>query len=231
MELKKFWIALFTVLALGAFTAGSASAAAVTEDVFWTLEGAELTGSETVSSTGSNEFAFSLGETPVVLKSTGLECLECSISNPGGKATGTGKLKFTGVTVTTPAACAVSGGAVTTFQLTVDPDWMIGSTNYILFKPVSGTTFATVALVKGTGSCPLAGEWIVAGEVFIKSRNATDVLAVEQTVDSSGAINKEASGKATPLTFGSKEAVLNGTGTFKLSGKNAGQKFATTKKP
>jgi hypothetical protein len=50
--------------------------------------------------------------------------------------------------VAEPAGCQVSGGTVTTNQLTADPDFMIGTDNYVLFKPTSGTTFATVTLEK-----------------------------------------------------------------------------------
>jgi hypothetical protein len=235
MNVKKFGTALVVILALGAVMASSAFAAAEEKAAPWQVFKeikeekevfAPLAESETVSSTGSGELVTTVGETPLVLKSTGLECLECKIENSGGKSIGTGKLKFTGVTVSSPATCAVSGGAVTTLALKVNAGFMggAGSGNTVLFQPSSGSTFATVTLKEGSGSCPLSGSYIVSGKVFVRSNNSTGTYAVSQTVTSSGAINAEGGGE---LKFGSKAAELNGTGTFSLSGKRSGQKFGT----
>jgi len=186
-----------------------------------------LSGSETVTSTGSGELVTTVGSTPLVLNSTGLSCSGCKIENSGGAAIGSGKLEFTGVTVKEPATCAVSGGKVTTLALKVQADWMKATgeePNYILFEPNSGTTFATLTLVAGSGSCPLAGSYIVSGKVFVQSVNATGTQKIEQPVNSSGTINSTAGGE---LKFGSKTAALNGSGTFVLSGAKAGSTFGT----
>jgi hypothetical protein len=226
MNLKKFGMTLVAILVLGAVVASSAFGAAGTKDATWRVgaSGSELVGSETVTASGSNEFVFFWGETPVVLNSTGLECLECKIENVSGNGVGSGKLKFTGVTVSSPATCAVSGGAVTTLALKVNAGFMEGTTNYVQFAPNSGTTFATVTLKEGSGVCPLSGSYIVSGKVYVQSNNATGVYEKEQTVKSSGTINSTAGGE---LKFGSKNAELNGTGTFKLSGTKAGEVFGT----
>jgi hypothetical protein len=230
MNLKKLGLALVVVCALGALVASSAFAAATQKNATWRTgsTGTVLTGSETVKASGSGELVTTVGETPLVLKSAGLECLECKVENSSGNAIGSGKLKFTGVTVSTPATCAVSGGSVTTLALKINAGYMgAGTTNYVLFQPNSGTTFATVTLTAGSGSCPLSGSYIVSGKDFVQSNNATGVYEVNQTVQSSGTINSEASGEATPLKFGSKEAKLNGSGTFAFSGGKAGTVFGT----
>jgi hypothetical protein len=213
--------------------ASSAFAVAEEEAATWRTgeSGTALTGSETVSSTGSGELVTTVGETPLVLKSTGMECIECKIENSGGKAVGSGKLKFTGVTVSTPATCAVSGGAVTTLALTFTWFYMgtwhpAGGGSFrwwwLWIHPNSGTTFATVTLKEGSGSCPLAGSYIVSGNVFAHPTNETGAYAKEQTVTSSGTLNAEGGGE---LKFGTKNAELNGTGTFALSGAKKGSVF------
>jgi hypothetical protein len=184
--------------------------------------GTVLSGSETVSSTGSGELVTTVGETPLVLKSTGLNCLECRIENSGGLAGGSGKLEFTGVTVATPSTCAVSGGKVTTLALTSRHWFHIFHFWYTGYRPRTGTTFATVTLKEGSGSCPLSGSYIVSGSVWVRGNNETGVYAVSQTFTSSGTINSEAGGE---LKFGSKNAELNGTGTFSLSGAKNGEVY------
>jgi hypothetical protein len=251
MRLKKLGTALVVVLALGAVMAGNAFAGVAFEEAAtWRTgeAGTVLSGSESVTSTGSGELITKVGETPLVLKSTGLECIECTIKNEereileGEKkvkksvAVGNGKLKFTGVTVASPSACAVSGGSVTTVPLEVTAYFMntrdfikegkefTELQNWVLFHPASGNTFATVTLTKGTGTCPISGSYIVSGTVFVKSNNSTGVYAVNQTVTSSGTLNAEAGGS---LKFGEASAELNGTGTFSLSGAKKGEVFGT----
>ena len=176
MKLKKLGTALVVVLALGAVMVSSASAAAVTEDATWRTgaAGTVLTTVESVNTTGSGELVTEVGSTKLVLKATGLECLSCTVQNTGGTAVGAGKLKFTGVTVVTPAPCAVAGGSVTTTALNLKADYMgvagpTASNNAALFVPVEGTRFATVELVKGTGACALAGSYPVTGSQYVST--------------------------------------------------------------
>jgi hypothetical protein len=231
MKLKKLGMALVVICAFGAAMASSALAAAVTKDVPWTIEKTALVGSETVTSSGSGILISEVGTTKLELNSTGLECVGCSIENVGGVGTGSaigkGKLKFTGVTVTKPATCAVEGGAVETLPLKIKADYMIGETaNYVLFEPEATTEpkFATFKLIKGSGSCPIAGTYSVTGSDYVKTNNATGVLEVSQGVTASGTINSEAGGE---LKLGEKKAELNGTAAFVLSGANKGKKFGT----
>jgi hypothetical protein len=226
MNLKKLGMALIVALAFSAVIASSAFAAAETKDTTWSVgtAGTVLAGSETISASGSNELVWTIGSTQFRMKSTGLECLECKIENTGGTAVGTGKLKFTGVTFTTPATCKVNGGAITTLAVRFTPDWMIGATDYVKFEPNSGTTFATVKVESGTGSCSISGSYPLSGKLFTRATNATGVYAASQTVASSGAINSAAGGE---LKFMSGAAELNGTASLALSGSRKGEVFGT----
>lgn len=232
MNMKKLGMALVAVLVLGAVMANTAFGAAETKDTRWTWNGSVLTGSKTLTAglvTGTKGvLTTTVGETPLVLESTGLECVECKIENSGETATGTGKLKFTGTTVAKPAGCQVANsGVITTTTLTVDPDYMISplTVSYPLFKPVSGTTFATVKLEAKTGqTCPISNSYIVKGTVFVKSQSETGVTVRKQIVNSSGSINSEAGGS---LEFGSKPATLEGEAFFDAG---EGNVFGTEKK-
>lgn len=229
MKLKKLGMTLVVVLALGAVMASSAFAAATTTDVqvyVGPSPGTVLSGSEAIAVSGSSELVTTVGETPLVLQSTGTECVSCTIKNEGGAAIATGKLLFTGVTVVSPATCAVEGGKVETKLLSAHPDYMIGSTSYIKFEPDSPETiFAQLKLIKGTGACALAGTYNITGTDFLKANNATGVFAVSQGLTGSGAINTEAGGE---LKFGSKFAELKTTNAAAtLNGANKGKEFAT----
>jgi hypothetical protein len=234
MKLKKLGMALVVICAFGAAMASSALAAAVTEDVPWTIEKTGLVGSETVTSSGSGILISEVGKTSLELNSTGIECVGCKIENTGGVATGsaigTGKLVFTGVTVTKPATCAVESlpghvvGQIETVDLKIKADYMIGTSDYVLFEPEEGSKFTEFKLIKGSGSCSIAGTYSITGSDYVKTNNATGVLAVSQEVTSSGTINSEAGGE---LKLGEKKAELNGTATFALSGANKGKKFGT----
>jgi hypothetical protein len=219
MNLKKFGTALVVVLALGAVMASTTFAAATTQDTQWTWNGAVISGSKTVTASGSMSLATEIGGVKLDIASTGLECLStapCTIKNEAGSATLEGKVKFTGVTVEEPAGCQVSGGSITTNLLTIDPDYMIGTANYALIKPFSGTTFATITIEKKTGqTCPVSGSYLLKGTVFVKAQNATGVTAHVQKVNSSRAINEEAGGS---LAFIGGPATLTGEVAFTAEG-------------
>ncbi len=198
---------LVVVLALGAIVSDSASAAATTESAKWFVEGSELTGSQTV--TGSLEGAVGVletevGETPLKLEWTEIECVSCAIFNEGG-AKGEGKLKFTGVTVATPASCVVSGGAILTNQLKIDGTYMNGSTWAQQWLPATGTSIGTVTLQKGTKPCPIAGSYILSGSEFSAATNATGVNSTLQLFQFSLTNNSTLGGL---IKFNSKPASL-----------------------
>ena len=227
MNLKKLGTVPVVVLAVCALAVSSASAAAATEDVTWTVEGTTISSPAGVSATGSGGFTTTVGTTPIEFNTGGVNCLFCTIENSGGTAIGKGSLEFTSVTVKTPATCKVNGGKVTTVPLKFKVDYMIGTSSYILFEPMTGTQFGEVKLEKGTGACAISGSYIISGKIFGKISNGTGVDEVNQTVTFSGGINKEASGEEKPLLFGGAAAVKNGSITFALTGANAGKKFGT----
>ena len=228
MRLKKLGAALVVVAALGAVLASSAFAAATTTDVKWytgAAPGTELSGSATAASeqVGASSFKTTVAGEAIELSSTNIECVECKIENSGGTAVGSGKLKFTGVTVSKPAGCSVAS-TITTKALKVKADYMISSVDYILFEPEAGaeTGFATVELTGA--SCPIKTAIIPKGTVFVEAANATGTQAVEQEVASSEAINSTAGGS---LHVGTETASLTGHAKFKLTGANAGVAFGT----
>jgi hypothetical protein len=226
MRLKKLGAALVVVAALGAVAASSALAAATTTDVKWytgASPGTVLSGSETLSATavGTATFTTEVGSTKYVLEATGIECVECEIENVGGTADGSGHLKFTGVTVKEPAGCEVDSEIETT-TLFVTADWMSGTTNYIEFEPILGSTheFAIIEIT----TCALETILVPKGSVFVQSQNATGTQAVEQEVHSSAAINAAAGGS---LKNGTKTASLMANAKFKMSGSKSGLAFGT----
>jgi len=228
MRLKKLGAALVVVAALGAVLASSAFAAAVTTDVKWytgASPGTELTKKAPVTSVITEEgtFTTTVSGQAVELHSTGIECIECNIANEEGHAMGHGKLKFTGVTVAKPPNCTTTA-SITTKELVITPDYMIGTVDYVLFEPAAGpeTGFASFEL-SGVG-CPLSTTIIPKGTVFVKAANTTGTQAVEQEVSSSAAINAEAGGT---LHVGTEAAALKGAAKFHLTGEFEGVAFGT----
>ena len=221
MSLKKIGMALVAVLALGAVMANTAFGAATTTDVQWYLNGSSLSASQAVTSglVGTATLETEVGETPLKLASTGLECVDCTIFNFGSSAKGEGELKFTGVSVVTPSGCEVIGGAVQTNELKVDADYMIETKNYVRLAPVgAAAALAGLTLKAKMGkTCAISGPYLVKGSVFVKSQNATGVGATKQFVNSSGPINTEAGGE---LKFGLETATLTGEAWFEAGGKS-----------
>jgi hypothetical protein len=103
MRLKKLGAALVVVAALAAVLASSSFAAATTETKAW-----NVTGEATSKAVGTATFKTEVAGTPYVLQATGINCEGCKTENSGGVAVGSGKLKFTGVTVKEPAGCSVA---------------------------------------------------------------------------------------------------------------------------
>jgi hypothetical protein len=221
MNMKRFGMVLVAVLAIGAVTASSALAAAVTEDVQWNVAGKILSGLQAVSSSGSGTLKSTIGATnkPVTLTASGITCSECTIKNEGGTAIGTTHLTL-GVIVTDPPHCKVPGGSVKTNLLEVTAGWMIGTGDYIKFAPETGSIIAQVTIESdGTGSCTVSGKYNLTGVIFVKGKNATKTFVAKQEVTASQAINEEASGLTEPLKFEGHKAELSGTAAFEAEGK------------
>lgn len=217
--------AITLVAVFAAVQASSAFGAATTEDVQWftgAFPGVALAGTESISA--SQVGAGKLKTTAYEFTYTGVKCVECKIKNSGTKAVGTGALDFTGLTVARPAGC-ISPTSITTQALTLEPDWMVGTTDYWKFTPTTGPT-TTFVQFEMTG-CPMAANIIAKGVVFFQAANVTGVQVVEQGATSSEAIDTAASGAAGALKLNSEPAELGLTANFKLSGAKAGEKFGT----
>lgn len=216
MSLKKLGVALLAVVVLGAIMANSAFA----ENSFkgggtWLVAGSKLAEGEanakalTTTAVGASTLTTTVGGTKLVLSSSNITCLGCTIDNTAGTvATIMGSLSFTEVSVVEPAGCSVVGGKVESKALTATLGMGGTGTGATLqFAPLTGETFATLELTGG--SCPISGLYKVTGKQFGESVNATKVSALAQEVVTSEAIQKSA-GTATSLKFGEKAAILNG---------------------
>jgi hypothetical protein len=219
-SLKVLGLAVVAVLALSAVMASAASAKQ------WYVNGSAtpLAGSETVSCKTATGFTLTskVGEITLVLKATGVECLAGSkIENSGGLGIDSGTLKFTGVTVEKPKNCSVSGGSITTNALNTELIVPAGDTTngYDLFKPATGSEFVTVSITGGT--CAVAGNYPVKGEIAGKG-NTWGTELVEQPLAFSPTIDGVTGKK---LTFGGEPATMEGTALNLLSGANVGKKF------
>jgi hypothetical protein len=193
----------------------------------WKAGGAPLIGSATYSTTAAGPFTLNAmfpSETEVALTATGVESIGSSIANGGseGRATATGKLKFSGVTISGVPNCKVSGGTVETKALAMEPIVKGGKT-YESFKPAEGETFWTVKIEKTTGSCPIAGSYSLQGSFFAQ----IEAAATEQVTHAfafSAAIQKEAGGS---LKFGGGgPASFSGSLNETLTGTHAGQAWS-----
>ena len=231
-RLRKLGAALFAVAAIGAVMASSALAAATTTDVQWytgSSPGTVLSGSESISSTLVGTAAFhtnlSGGALTYLVEATGVECVECKIENSGGTAIGSGKLKFTGVTLVEPKLCTVPS-TLTTNALSIQADWMSGSTNYWKFTPAAGesTTFVTIPV---SGQCGGELTLVIKGDAFGETANATGVQAVEQELHFSETINTAAGGAAGTLHVGTSAVNFTAAIKFKMSGAKTGVAFGT----
>jgi hypothetical protein len=223
MNLKRFLLVLTSMALLGAVTANSAFAAAETPAKSqWYVNAAKLAsgGTEKVKCSVAEETGIgknlqltgTIGEgagIAVTLNATGVECVNhegavgangtATINQEGTSAQDRGRLKFTTVTVTTPANCAVKGGTVTTNPLKSELyiDSAEKQTTFDRFEP-TGTSFATVEIVsvpEGSGKCSVEGGRIAKGFTYGQAANKTGVEAVNQ-----------------PLTFGSSVETTAGNG-------------------
>ena len=142
-----------------------------------------LAGSEalTMSMNETGVLEAEVGETPVVLQWSELACISCTIFNEGGAGKAKGKLEMRKMTVVKPAACKVKEEKVLTNELAIDATYMEGTTWAQRFAPASGEALATITLEKGSGSCPIAGPYILKGIEFSTAFNLTNTFTVIQS--------------------------------------------------
>jgi hypothetical protein len=204
---------------------------AVTQDVKWytgASPGTELTGSEAVTAQqlGPATNTTGISGTEFVISATGAECRECSIENSGGVAVGTGRLKFTGVSLEKPAKCSVPS-TITTKGLTFQADWMNNKNeepNYWKIVPTAGEEAGFFTLEITGSECVFKTTIVVKGSLFFQSVNATGTQEAKQQMNSSGVINMAAGGN---FHLGSEPMALAETLNFKMSGAKAGTAFGT----
>lgn len=220
MGFKKLAPALLAILALSAVVANSAMATAVETSSYWYVAGTKIpaeTEHELIcdlppAPPGPIVFA-EIGTTKLELAAKGLSCPKTTIYNESARAKTRGSLRFTGVSVVTPANCAIEGGVLETAEL-ASRVYMEGTKALMRFAPASGTTFAKFSLTKGTGACAIAGTYSIGGSLFGEMVNATGVSATSQNLKFSGAINSAAGGA---LTLGPKPLVITAEFTSKLA--------------
>jgi hypothetical protein len=216
MSLKKLGAAMLVVAVLSAVLASSAFATATPTEVNWqkgespdqTLLAAPM--AVTTQQVGGVTIAFLYQQREYVVHATGTECLECQISNSPTGGSGTGKLKFTGVTVAQPAGCTTPS-TITTNRLSFSTRYKEGETELVKFVPSETESFFRLEL-----SEPCYPEqWLVKGSLFGKITNKAGVQAASQPVEFSPSINSAAGGA---LSFGGGSGSLTATESFKAGG-------------
>jgi hypothetical protein len=251
---KRGLLALLALLALSAIGASSATALATTNPAKWwnkagTTESV-LSGAETINCSlhpGTTATLKSEVGSPtpqaIELLANGMECLNATIENkrvtekPELVAFGTGKIKFTGVTVIKPSTCRAeeaAGGVehITTNQLNVHADFMDGPSGsekaVQQFTPAAGAgaAFASFRLENVPGkTCPVAGLYSVKGTLYANAAETnptgtlkeldTGVYKTTQLAAISPAIETTDGGG---LTIGAKAAELTAVGAFDIGG-------------
>jgi hypothetical protein len=193
---------MVAVAALGALIATSAMAS-MSESAKWVKGGAGLTKAETAvcKADGEIEMRTNIGTTPVIYKATGLECLETRIYQQGTTAVLSGKLKFTGFSMISPAGCTVPS-TITTEPITGEI-YLSSTKAYEKLSPTSGTTWFTVPMTV----CSLASSPKMTGSLFARFKNATGTEWAPQELELSNSINQEAGGS---LAWGTKSVSFTG---------------------
>ena len=250
MSIKKLGAVLVAALALAAIGASSASAAVETHAVQWytgtTAAGVTTLTGDTAVTARSNGVAHLTGilnGQEYDLSTEEIECVGCQITNEevtgkaGKVAIGKGQIMFKNVQMTKPGPgkCTVNGitsggeseaaGTVTTRPLTVHADWMDANAanqhGFVQFLLQSGTVF--VSLQIAGPECPLAGKFNVTGSLFAESENNTAVMAKEQGLVFSAAVQTTtgASLKLGPTNV----TTLTGTAIFETDELAGAKKF------
>jgi hypothetical protein len=259
MSLKKLGAAMLAVLALSAVVASSASAKVETVPAQW-YTGTTAAGvttlpvgtSQPVTATVGNHLEIgtkgrlkgTIGEKAIEITSTGIECVECKIENkaavttgkPNVVAYGTGKIRFTGVSVDSPKSCKVTSeekdksgnpieGQILTKSLVIHGDFMDNEvpTNqhaFIQFLPAEAKTIFAQFTLEG-GECEaISGPYNVTGSVFGESKLNTGEAAASQELLFSPAIQKTAGAE---LKLGGNLAEFTGTGIFTTGSPKVGE--------
>lgn len=200
MRLKKLGAAMAVVVALSAVLASSALATASPNEVNW-QKGSGFGNvwlltkplPVTTSEHGVGTFSFHDSGTEVAFHSTNIECEGCEISNSPTGGSGTGKLKFTGVTVASPSNCTTSS-TVVSGPLKFSARYQEGEADLVKFESTAGSEGVFLQFETSGASCPINNTWVVKGSLFGRFQNKEGVQATEQTVNFSPSINAAAGG-------------------------------------
>ena len=222
MNLKKIGLALLTVFVMGAMVADSASAVNQFNETGGQWYTGASPGTKLAVGTGTIDLSVlsgasfltsTISESAIKFDSTSVAGETCSAKNPtSSSATIDCKaLRFSGVTVSGPAATGCStNSTITTKELTA----VLGmnkagtvATLKITPKAGAGTTFELVEL---TGTCANAGSYKVRGTVFAQAISATGVFKLTQEFVTNQTI-QESAGTSTSLIFGENPAFLWGS--------------------
>jgi len=199
-KLTKFKVLFITCMAVLGIAALPAMAQAASPE--WYVNGAKLTGSENVKTSGSN----------MKLEIEGVATIKCSTMTGTGLITAprsdSGSISFTGCEVVgLSSVCSVHGvgnavGTITPGALATELKLVAPSTVYDVFKPASGTTFVEI-VIEGA-SCSVANTYPITGEVAgLGEPLGTE--KVEQPLTFSKAISTAA---GTALKAGKKNAYM-----------------------
>jgi hypothetical protein len=128
-----------------------------------------------------------------------------SLTNAAASVSGTGTIEYTGCTVTKPAGkgCVVTGGAVTTKELSATTAGQ--AANKLKFTPKEGTEFATVPIEK-CETASLNNKFPVTGSLIADTSGATT------TTTHAGVTTQNT------LKFGGVKAGIEGALTISTSG-------------
>jgi hypothetical protein len=237
MSLKKLGAALLAILSLGAISAGNAFAVdeTATDPASWTTDAlAPNTLAQNTphaitcrKTAASPNFALHtlVGGAPLKLTATGVECPGGAIENitVGGvhMAGASGKIRFTGVTVSEPAGCTTPATLET---LALKADLLMGkgtagqpatSKGFVKFEPaVPGGNIAT-ATIEG---CAAEGKYPIKGSIISEATNDTGTPhSAVQEVNGS-----ETTAAMSALKFGTNASSLTGEIAIELAAPDAG---------
>jgi hypothetical protein len=131
---------------------------------------------------GTQKLETTLSGTPLDIEATGVNCIGCVIKNVGTAATIEGKLEFTGVAVSAPMCCNVSGGTIVTNALTAVLGMNTAGTIATLkYTPQSGSTLATFGLSCPTGLYKLSGSILCPGNQHDRDFRGQSGIQLQQS--------------------------------------------------
>lgn len=199
-------LAVLVVTALGIVFAGPAQAASPE----WSIEGSQLTGSESISGSGES----------ITINVPGTVKIPCSSSSATGGSIG--PLGQTSGPVLTFSGCKVIGApACKVFPITtVHTSWQltqVGEKLYELIKPSSGTAFTSIQIA----GCAASGSWTVVGTMGAEVEPA-GVELNDQPLRFSGAAQ---SAVGAVMHLMGRNGLVEGTLDQELTGVNAGRKW------